>query len=163
MGQEDAEVGTLEEYVTCCHARCHEENGAQRRLCWWGIEAQDPDNGTPPLVKFGTSRATRRWTVLERYFVRGDPRMESECNEDVTKRQHGATDHCGIVYGNTTHTETSREGHDHAKVIRKGRGSYDEFGEAQLPKNKASVRKEVDLEECHSAVEADIPIAKKGT
>ncbi|RRT38339.1 hypothetical protein B296_00037179 [Ensete ventricosum] len=31
------------------------------------------------------------------------------------------------------------------------------------PKSKASVRKEVDLEECHSAAEADLPIVKKGT
>ncbi|RZS04061.1 hypothetical protein BHM03_00034333 [Ensete ventricosum] len=31
------------------------------------------------------------------------------------------------------------------------------------PKSKASVRKEVDSEECHSAAEADLPIAKKET
>ncbi|RWV91933.1 hypothetical protein GW17_00045739 [Ensete ventricosum] len=31
------------------------------------------------------------------------------------------------------------------------------------PKSKASVRKEVDSEECHSAAEADLPIVKKGT
>ncbi|RZR90955.1 hypothetical protein BHM03_00018966 [Ensete ventricosum] len=45
---------------------------------------------------------------------------------------------------------------------RKGRGSDDESSETQLPKSKASVRKEVDSEEHHSAVEADLPIAKKG-
>ncbi|RRT35896.1 hypothetical protein B296_00021219 [Ensete ventricosum] len=46
---------------------------------------------------------------------------------------------------------------------RKGRGSDDESGGAQLPKSKASVRKEVDSEEHHSATEADLPIAKEGT
>ncbi|RWV99954.1 hypothetical protein GW17_00037112 [Ensete ventricosum] len=44
---------------------------------------------------------------------------------------------------------------------RKGRGSDDESSGAQLPKNKASVRKEMDLEECHSAAEADLPMARK--
>ncbi|RWW39044.1 hypothetical protein BHE74_00055661 [Ensete ventricosum] len=46
---------------------------------------------------------------------------------------------------------------------RKGRGSDAESRGAQLPKSKASVRKEVDSEECYSAVEADLPIVKKGT
>ncbi|RZR95765.1 hypothetical protein BHM03_00024644 [Ensete ventricosum] len=45
---------------------------------------------------------------------------------------------------------------------RKGRGSKDESSGAQLPKNKASVRKAVDSEEHHSAVEADLSIAKEG-
>ncbi|RRT44226.1 hypothetical protein B296_00047595, partial [Ensete ventricosum] len=45
---------------------------------------------------------------------------------------------------------------------RKGRGSDDESSGAQLPKSKTSVRKEVDSEERHSAVEADLPIAKEG-
>ncbi|RZR97861.1 hypothetical protein BHM03_00027105 [Ensete ventricosum] len=45
---------------------------------------------------------------------------------------------------------------------RKGRGSNDESRGAQLPKSKASVRKEVDLKECHSVAEADLPIGKKG-
>ncbi|RWW54210.1 hypothetical protein BHE74_00039218 [Ensete ventricosum] len=44
---------------------------------------------------------------------------------------------------------------------RKGRGSDDEFRWAQLPKSKASVRKEMDSEEYHSVVEADLPIMKK--
>ncbi|RWW66917.1 hypothetical protein BHE74_00025681 [Ensete ventricosum] len=44
---------------------------------------------------------------------------------------------------------------------RKGRGSDDESNEAQLPKSKASVRKEVDSEEHHSVAEADLPIAKE--
>ncbi|RWW76493.1 hypothetical protein BHE74_00015417 [Ensete ventricosum] len=46
---------------------------------------------------------------------------------------------------------------------RKGRGSNDESRGAQLPKSKASVRKDMDSEECHSVAEADLPIAKKGT
>ncbi|RRT45071.1 hypothetical protein B296_00027607 [Ensete ventricosum] len=33
---------------------------------------------------------------------------------------------------------------------------------AQLPNSKASIRKEVDSEECHSVTEADLPITKKG-
>ncbi|RWW84085.1 hypothetical protein BHE74_00007320 [Ensete ventricosum] len=45
---------------------------------------------------------------------------------------------------------------------RRGRGS-DESRGAQLPKSKVSVRKEVDSEEYHSTVEADLPTAKKGT
>ncbi|RZR72494.1 hypothetical protein BHM03_00014084 [Ensete ventricosum] len=45
---------------------------------------------------------------------------------------------------------------------RKGRENNDEFSGAQLPKSKASVRNEVDSEEHHSAVEADISIAKEG-
>ncbi|RWW55863.1 hypothetical protein BHE74_00037464 [Ensete ventricosum] len=45
---------------------------------------------------------------------------------------------------------------------RKGRGSDDESSGAQLPKSKVSVIKEVDSEEHHNAVEADLPIVKKG-
>ncbi|RZR79971.1 hypothetical protein BHM03_00005850 [Ensete ventricosum] len=45
---------------------------------------------------------------------------------------------------------------------RKGRGSDDESSGAQLPKSKASVRKEVDSEEHHSAIEAYLPIVKEG-
>ncbi|RRT31396.1 hypothetical protein B296_00058219 [Ensete ventricosum] len=45
---------------------------------------------------------------------------------------------------------------------RKGRGSDDKSGGAQLPKSKALVRKEVDSEEHHSVAEADLPIAKEG-
>ncbi|RZR74882.1 hypothetical protein BHM03_00045488 [Ensete ventricosum] len=44
---------------------------------------------------------------------------------------------------------------------RKGRGSDDESSGAQLPKTKASIRKE-DSEEHHNAAEADLPIAKEG-
>ncbi|RRT57591.1 hypothetical protein B296_00026519 [Ensete ventricosum] len=35
----------------CCHSSCHEENGAQQRLCWCGIEAQDLDNDAPTSAK----------------------------------------------------------------------------------------------------------------
>ncbi|RWW90079.1 hypothetical protein BHE74_00000779 [Ensete ventricosum] len=44
---------------------------------------------------------------------------------------------------------------------RKGRGKDDES--RGVPKSKASVRNEMDSEECHSAVEVDLLIAKKGT
>ncbi|RWW47001.1 hypothetical protein BHE74_00047047 [Ensete ventricosum] len=44
----------------------------------------------------------------------------------------------------------------------KGRGSDDKSRGAQLPKSKALVIKDVDLEGCHSAVEADLPVVKKG-
>ncbi|RRT58224.1 hypothetical protein B296_00038710 [Ensete ventricosum] len=52
-----------------------------------------------------------------------------------------------------------------AKQVRgQGRqGSDDKSRGAQLLKSKVSVTKEVDSEECHSAVEADLPIVKKGT
>ncbi|RWV81179.1 hypothetical protein GW17_00057423 [Ensete ventricosum] len=43
---------------------------------------------------------------------------------------------------------------------RKGRGSDDESSGAQLPKSKASVRKEVDSKEHHSTAEVDLPITK---
>ncbi|RRT35175.1 hypothetical protein B296_00017316 [Ensete ventricosum] len=45
---------------------------------------------------------------------------------------------------------------------RKGRESNDESSGAQLPKSKVLVRKEVDSEEHHSAVEVDLPIAQEG-
>ncbi|RWW39097.1 hypothetical protein BHE74_00055604 [Ensete ventricosum] len=45
---------------------------------------------------------------------------------------------------------------------RKGRGSNDESNEAQLPKSKASIRKEVDSKKRHSAAEVDLPITKEG-
>ncbi|RWW27894.1 hypothetical protein GW17_00007662 [Ensete ventricosum] len=48
----------------------------------------------------------------------------------------------------------------HGEVV--GRGSDNDSSGAQLPKSKASVRKEVDSEERHSAAEADLPIAKEG-
>ena len=40
----------------------------------------------------------------------------SECNEDVTRRRHGAADHGGTVRGNTIHTTKSHEGLDHMEV-----------------------------------------------
>ncbi|RWW65168.1 hypothetical protein BHE74_00027540 [Ensete ventricosum] len=46
---------------------------------------------------------------------------------------------------------------------RKVQGKDDESRGAQLPKSQAFVRMELDSEECHSAAEADLPIAKKGT
>ncbi|RRT34957.1 hypothetical protein B296_00053873 [Ensete ventricosum] len=45
---------------------------------------------------------------------------------------------------------------------RKGRGSDDESNEAQLPKNKVSVRKEVESEEHHSAAEGIYRSRRKG-
>ncbi|RRT84816.1 hypothetical protein B296_00003200 [Ensete ventricosum] len=88
--------------------------------------------------------------------------------------------------------EKSHEGLDHAKVCRydrsdwrvgcfrdhirlrepdksieadgrKRRGSAYESKGTQLPKSQAMVRMEVYSEECHSAIEANLPIAKKGT
>ncbi|RWW20722.1 hypothetical protein BHE74_00043387 [Ensete ventricosum] len=44
---------------------------------------------------------------------------------------------------------------------RKGRGSDDESSGDQLPKSKASIRKEVDSKEHHSVAEADLPITKE--
>ncbi|RWV77651.1 hypothetical protein GW17_00061491 [Ensete ventricosum] len=44
----------------------------------------------------------------------------------------------------------------------KDKADNDESNGAQLPKNKALVRKEMDSEECYSATEADLPIARKG-
>ncbi|RWV86356.1 hypothetical protein GW17_00051764, partial [Ensete ventricosum] len=45
---------------------------------------------------------------------------------------------------------------------RKGQGSNDESSGAQLPKSKASARKEVDSEEHHSVAEVDLSIVKEG-
>ncbi|RZR85303.1 hypothetical protein BHM03_00012262 [Ensete ventricosum] len=44
----------------------------------------------------------------------------------------------------------------------KGARKQRRYSGAQLPKSKALVRKEVDLEEHHSAVEADLLIVKEG-
>ncbi|RWW14843.1 hypothetical protein GW17_00021351 [Ensete ventricosum] len=62
---------------------------------------------------------------------------------------------------------------DHGKLLgehrgvkagsRKRRASDDESRGAQLPKSKASIRMEVDSEECHNVAEADLLIAKKRT
>ncbi|RWW89726.1 hypothetical protein BHE74_00001243 [Ensete ventricosum] len=41
----------LKNMPLCCHSSCHVESGTQWRLCLWGIEAQDPDNGAPISVK----------------------------------------------------------------------------------------------------------------
>ncbi|RRT81912.1 hypothetical protein B296_00011870 [Ensete ventricosum] len=46
---------------------------------------------------------------------------------------------------------------------RKGRESDDKSKRAQPPKSKTLVKKEVDSEECHNVVEANLPIMKKGT
>ncbi|RRT76204.1 hypothetical protein B296_00015876 [Ensete ventricosum] len=29
----------------CCYSSYYKKNGVQRRLCWWEIETQDPNNG----------------------------------------------------------------------------------------------------------------------
>ncbi|RWW49282.1 hypothetical protein BHE74_00044581 [Ensete ventricosum] len=56
------------------------------------------------------------------------------------------------------------EGHSGVEAgDRKGRGSDDESSGTQLPKSKASVRKEVDSEERHNVAEADLSIVKEGT
>ncbi|RWW03285.1 hypothetical protein GW17_00033568 [Ensete ventricosum] len=52
-GQEDTKAGTLEEYAHYCHSSCHEESGAQRRLCSCGIEAHDPDSDALIIAKSG--------------------------------------------------------------------------------------------------------------
>ncbi|RRT56270.1 hypothetical protein B296_00043886 [Ensete ventricosum] len=57
--------------------------------------------------------------------------------------------------------ELIREHRDVEAGGQKERGSDDEYGGTQLLKNKASVRKEMDSEECHSVVEADLPMARK--
>ncbi|RZS24249.1 hypothetical protein BHM03_00057301 [Ensete ventricosum] len=44
--------------------------------------------------------------------------------------------------------------------LREPNKSKDKAEGAQLPKSKASVRKEVDSEKCHGAAEVDLPIAK---
>ncbi|RWV88130.1 hypothetical protein GW17_00049808 [Ensete ventricosum] len=49
---------------------------------------------------------------------------------------------------------STKESHGGDLIIQRG---------AQLPKSKVSVRKEVDSKEYQSVVEADLPIAKKGT
>ncbi|RWW33530.1 hypothetical protein GW17_00001743 [Ensete ventricosum] len=43
----------------------------------------------------------------------------------------------------------------------KGRRSDDKSSGAQLPTNKASIRKNMNSEECHSAAEADLPMVRK--
>ncbi|RWV77769.1 hypothetical protein BHE74_00035899 [Ensete ventricosum] len=98
------------------------------------------------------------------------------CVSKLTLDESISHQHMGAVYhrGRSPSASTSESyggGRDHVNdqellgaplQCRKGRGSDDESSGAQLPKSKASVRKEVDLEERHSAVEADLPIAKEG-
>ncbi|RRT58278.1 hypothetical protein B296_00015904 [Ensete ventricosum] len=88
-------------------------------------------------------------------------------NGDVTKRRYGAADlrllQC-LYSLRLREPDKSKDKTEGVEAVgRKGRGSDDEFGGTQLPKSKASDRKEVDSEECHSAVEADLLTAKKGT
>ncbi|RRT68013.1 hypothetical protein B296_00006913 [Ensete ventricosum] len=45
---------------------------------------------------------------------------------------------------------------------RKGRGSDGESSGAQLPKSKVLVRKEIDSEECHSTIKANLSMVRKG-
>ncbi|RWW55402.1 hypothetical protein BHE74_00037965 [Ensete ventricosum] len=47
-------------------------------------------------------------------------------------------------------------------VVERGEEAMTSSVELNYPKSKVSVRKEVDTEECHSAVEADLPIVKEG-
>ncbi|RWW36556.1 hypothetical protein BHE74_00058410 [Ensete ventricosum] len=103
------------------------------------------------------------------------------CASKLALDENRSHQHMGAVYHRGRNPSAStREshggGHDHVNDQellgaplsgveaggRKGRGSDDESSGAQLPKSKASVRKEVDSEEHHSAVEADLPITKEG-
>ncbi|RRT58714.1 hypothetical protein B296_00028142 [Ensete ventricosum] len=59
------------------------------------------------------------------------------------------------------HAELPREHRSVEAGGQKGRGSDDKSSGAQLPTNKASVRKKMNSEECHSAAEADLPMARK--
>ncbi|RWV90925.1 hypothetical protein GW17_00046829 [Ensete ventricosum] len=47
-------------------------------------------------------------------------------------------------------------------VVERGEEAMTSSVELSYPKSKVSVKKEVDTEECHSAVEADLPIVKEG-
>ncbi|RRT44334.1 hypothetical protein B296_00018709 [Ensete ventricosum] len=67
-----------------------------------------------------------------------------------------------VVYLSIDQEELLGEHKGVEAVGRKGRGSDDESRGAQLPKSKVLIRKEVDSEECHSAAEVDLSIAKKG-
>ncbi|RZR84292.1 hypothetical protein BHM03_00011076 [Ensete ventricosum] len=136
-GQEDTKAGTLEEYAHYCHSSCHEESGAQRRLCSCGIEAHDPDSDALIIAKSGDFES-----------------MIGAAKELDCSGAH-------ICLRELDKSEDKAEGVEASS--RKGRGSDAESRGAQLPKSKASVRKEVDSEECYSAVEADLPIVKKGT
>ncbi|RWW53538.1 hypothetical protein BHE74_00039966 [Ensete ventricosum] len=49
------------------------------------------------------------------------------------------------------------------QVVRRGEEATTSSEGLNYPKSKVSVRKEVDSEERHSAVEADLPIAKEAT
>ncbi|RRT78100.1 hypothetical protein B296_00008214 [Ensete ventricosum] len=64
------------------------------------------------------------------------------------------------VYLSIDQRKLIREYRDVEAGGQKGRGSDKESKGAQLPESKASIRMEVDLEECHSVVEADLPITK---
>ncbi|RWW12322.1 hypothetical protein BHE74_00025730 [Ensete ventricosum] len=57
----------------------------------------------------------------------------------------------------------SQQVREQGRVVQRGEDVTTSPEGLSYPKSKASVRKEVDSEECHSAAEADLPIAKKET
>ncbi|RRT75261.1 hypothetical protein B296_00009805 [Ensete ventricosum] len=65
------------------------------------------------------------------------------------------------VYLSINHGELLEEHRGVEVGNRKKRRSDDESRGTQLPKSQASIRMEVNLEECHNTIEADLPIAKK--
>ncbi|RRT53569.1 hypothetical protein B296_00030837, partial [Ensete ventricosum] len=133
---------------------------ASKEECVWciaeivlvGDKAQDPDNGAPILTKC-------------------DPRVANIATKEAKENRIGVNPETRwripcmrvAVCLSIDQGELLR-GHSYVEAGgRKERGSDDESSGAQLPKSKASVRKEVDSEEHHSTAEVDLSITKEGT
>ncbi|RWW36039.1 hypothetical protein BHE74_00058961 [Ensete ventricosum] len=147
-GQEDAEAGTLEEYATRRVFVCALELALDESLSHQHMGAVY-HRGRSPNESLGRQH-------MGAVYHRGSSQIAS------TSESHGGD----LIIVSPTSQRTKPKllgGHSGVKAGgRKGRGSDDESSGAQLPKSKASVRKEVDSEEHDSAAEADLPIAKEG-
>ncbi|RZS26129.1 hypothetical protein BHM03_00059432 [Ensete ventricosum] len=124
-----------------------------------GVTQEWVDEGELPRERTKNRRWRRPYDMLAE-ATRGEVRRVFRvCVSKLASDESLGHQHMGAMY------HRGRKllgGHNGVKVGgRKGRGSDDESSGAQLPNSKASVRKEVDLEEHHSAAEADLPITKE--
>ncbi|RRT67444.1 hypothetical protein B296_00018506 [Ensete ventricosum] len=117
-----------------------------------GVTQEWVDEGELPSDR----TKNRRWRML--YDVLAEARHREVvvrrrvfvCASELVLDESLSHQHMGAVY----HRGISPSG-------RKERGSDDESSGAQLPKSKASIRKDVDSEEHHSTTETDLPITNE--
>ncbi|RRT37749.1 hypothetical protein B296_00032989 [Ensete ventricosum] len=144
-GQEDAEADTLEEYVIVLS---FELLGTR-------------DNGALILVKSGDFMSYQA-TDCPRAMLRPGVTQEWENRISVSPATRWQRPCMGVAICISIDQGELLGGHNGVEAgDRKGRGRDDESNGAQLPKSTVSVRKEMDSEEHHSAVEADLSIVKE--